>query len=266
MGLYRTWDYCFSCCYRTGISVCLLCTISDCPDTTFRCPLRHSWRTHIAAIKEICSLALPTDKVQPELAGKIVYTTTEPAVEPELKDSGFNVGGRGLSMQRTVEYCQWIEHVTEETHKNSDGTEDVQRTYWYTKGWVSSPISSLLYNDGLTHFNPTRAPFFSETSYPSFPVPLKNGYSLSNSAIKFLIAKNMPVTLNEKDMSKFLMSKAAITDGFRYIGDGWFYSSYQPSFIETMLKYSNFQIYDLFSKCEAGGFIIYLLIYHFFSK
>lgn len=214
--------------------------------------LDYRWRAHLAAITEFSSSAIHTEKVQPELAGKVVFITTDPAVEPELNDSGFGVAGRGLSMSRSVQYCQWIEHVTENTQKNSDGTENVQRTYWYTKEWVSSPISSLFYNDALTHFNPTRAPFFSETTYPSFPVPLNNGYSLSTAALKFLMAKDLTVTLSEKDMSNFLMSKAAITDGFRYIGDGWFYSSYQPSFIERMLKYSNFQFYDLFAKCEAG--------------
>lgn len=214
--------------------------------------LERRWRAHLAAITEFSTSAIPTTKVHPEFAGKVVFTTTEPAVEPELNDSGFGVAGRGLLMSRSVQYCQWIEHVTEETHKNSDGSEDVQRTYWYTKEWVSSPISSLLYNDGLTHFNPTRAPFFSETTYPSFPVPLNNGYSLSTVALKSLMAKDLSVTMDEKDLSKFSMSKAAVTDGFKYIGDGWFYSSYQPSFIERMLKYANFQIYDLFAKCEAG--------------
>jgi len=207
------------------------------------------FRMQLSAIREITNSARTAYGPEYINVGKNIFTTSEPTVIPDIKDSYFNVEGSGFLMKRSVEYCQWVEHVS--TKYLKDQKKKVQ-TYWYTKEWVNHLIPSIFFNDAITHMNPSRNPVSTETFYPEFPVPLKNGFSLPKDVLSYLQAPDESVLLGHRELRRYTMSKAFNTDEFKYIGDGWFYSSYKPSYLESFFQMANFQVYDLFAKCQAG--------------
>lgn len=161
-------------------------------------------------------------------------------------------------MERKVEYCQWVESYSESKSQDSNGNEQVTRTYFYTLGWRSSPLLSLTYDQPAAHHNPLRAPFPAQAF--SIKSARVGGYKLDSDLIgRMSVSTASHVT---PDMwSDTAHSPAATEHNFRYVGNGYFYSKYEPSGWELLLRGAamtaegtllDYQLGDLFRTCQAG--------------
>ena len=203
----------------------------------------------------------------PSYTGSVVHIAA-PAntIKPHkaVSDEDFNVHLYGpFSLEREVEYCQWFEHESTTTTKHSDGSETTTTTYYYTKGWRSSHVSSILFDQPAAHHNPLRDPYPSKTYADVTDVSVGDGYVIDKNLAKHVSVGYEPVVRwNSSIYESFLKSPAHLVDNFYYTNkDGWFYSPYTPSVAETLAKSAlqyaegtlfDYQFADLFSECTAG--------------
>ena len=86
-------------------------------------------------------------KIDPALDGELVCATAVATTQDSLVDSRFGFGATAISLQRMVEYYQWVEHAESKSEDKLGGKEVTTTTYTYTKEWVSSPVQSSAFKD-----------------------------------------------------------------------------------------------------------------------
>ena len=86
-------------------------------------------------------------KIDPALDGELVHATALATTQDSLVDARFGFGVTAISLQRSVEYYQWVEHAESKSEDKLGGKEVTTTTYTYTKEWVSSPVQSSEFKD-----------------------------------------------------------------------------------------------------------------------
>ena len=102
------------------------------------------------AINEARSVAVKVDdisRVDPALAGKVIYATGRADTRDVLTDPIFGASATAIDISRRVEYYQWQEHSRQETRKKLGGGEETVTTYTYPREWVGGPIDSGSFKD-----------------------------------------------------------------------------------------------------------------------
>ena len=87
------------------------------------------------------------NKKDASLEGELICGTAMATTEDSLTDAQFGIGAKAISLRRTVEYYQWVEHAQEKKEDKLGGKEVTTTTYTYTKEWVSRPIESAQFKD-----------------------------------------------------------------------------------------------------------------------
>ena len=87
------------------------------------------------------------DKKDASLEGELICGTALATTEDSLSDAQFGIGAKAISLHRTVEYYQWVEHSTEKKEDKLGGKEVTTTTYTYSKEWVSRPVESASFKD-----------------------------------------------------------------------------------------------------------------------
>ena len=87
------------------------------------------------------------NKKDASLEGELICGTALATTEDSLIDAQFGIGAKAISLTRTVEYYQWVEHAQEKKEDKLGGKEVTTTTYTYTKEWVSRPIESAQFKD-----------------------------------------------------------------------------------------------------------------------
>ena len=87
------------------------------------------------------------NKKDASLEGELICGTAMATTEDSLSDAQFGIGAKAISIRRTVEYYQWVEHAQEQRKDKLGGKEEIVTTYSYTKEWVSRPIESAQFKD-----------------------------------------------------------------------------------------------------------------------
>jgi len=86
-------------------------------------------------------------KIDPALDGELVCATAVATTQDSLVDVRFGFGATAISLQRDVEYYQWVEHAESKSEDKLGGKEVTTTTYTYSKEWVPSPIRSQDFKD-----------------------------------------------------------------------------------------------------------------------
>ena len=86
-------------------------------------------------------------KKDASLEGEFVCGTALATTEDSLVDAQFGIGAKAISLRRTVEYYQWVEHAETKKEDKLGGKEVETTTYTYTKEWVSRPVESAQFKD-----------------------------------------------------------------------------------------------------------------------
>ncbi|KAI9209934.1 uncharacterized protein BJ171DRAFT_11017 [Polychytrium aggregatum] len=194
-------------------------------------------------------------------AGSLVYLTSQVVdTQPILQDADFDIQfPASLRLRRQTEYCQWQESWVDREERNSEGETYTTREYYYTLGWVDHRINSMFFNQPFAHQNPNFDP------YPSFEDTVASAalgpYTLSGELAQMARPLRPIIEYEREEIARFRTSPAVQQNGFSYANDGYFYHSYERSTSErlframgTFLEGSllDFQIGDLFSRCNAG--------------
>ncbi len=87
------------------------------------------------------------DKVDRSMDGELVCVSGLATTEDSLVDEQYGIGAKAISLQRRVEYYQYVEQ-SETKKEDKLGGKQVETTiYTYKKEWVSSPIESSEFHD-----------------------------------------------------------------------------------------------------------------------
>ena len=87
------------------------------------------------------------NKKDASLEGELICGTAMATTEDSLADAQFGIGAKAISLRRTVEYYQWVEHAEEKKEDKLGGKEVTTTTYTYSKEWVSRPVESASFKD-----------------------------------------------------------------------------------------------------------------------
>ena len=87
------------------------------------------------------------NKKDASLEGELICGTAMATTEDSLSDAVFGIGAKAISIRRTVEYYQWVEHEQTKREDKLGGKEEITTTYTYSKQWVSSPVESAQFKD-----------------------------------------------------------------------------------------------------------------------
>ena len=87
------------------------------------------------------------DRINPEMDGKLVYATGFANTQDSLIDAQYSIGATAISMARSVEYYQWVEHSQEQHKDKLGGSEEIITTYTYTQEWTDRPVQSSNFHD-----------------------------------------------------------------------------------------------------------------------
>ncbi|KAJ3213158.1 hypothetical protein HDU67_003211 [Dinochytrium kinnereticum] len=203
------------------------------------------------------------------LVGKLVQVSSR-NVRPEvIRDGDFGLTfSRAVKVARVPEYCQWTESYTDEEvrYTDGDGEERVEtiRRYYYYKGWQSSTVPSIFFDQPAAHHNPQRDPFpgYTRTSSSALFGDFRVAKSILTKATPLRQKRDYtPSDLRAGFDTSPAATTATTVNRFTYVGGGYFFSAYQPSTAERILRMAgtwlegsilDFQIGDLFSACQAG--------------
>lgn len=86
-------------------------------------------------------------KIDATLDGELVCATAVATTQDSLVDARFGFGATAISLERAVEYYQWVEHAESKSEDKLGGKQVTTTTYTYTKEWVSSPVPSQDFKD-----------------------------------------------------------------------------------------------------------------------
>ena len=87
------------------------------------------------------------EKKDASLEGELICGTALATTEDSLSDAQFGIGAKAISLRRSVEYYQWVEHSEEKKEDKLGGKEVTTTTYTYSKEWVSRPVESAQFKD-----------------------------------------------------------------------------------------------------------------------
>ena len=86
-------------------------------------------------------------KKDKSLDSELVCGTAMATTEDSLVDKEFGIGANAISLKRSVEYYQWVEHSETKTEDKLGGSQEEVTTYTYKKEWSDSPIDSEGFKD-----------------------------------------------------------------------------------------------------------------------
>ena len=167
------------------------------------------------AINEARSVAVKVDdisRVDPALAGKVIYATGRAETRDVLTDPIFGASATAINISRKVEYYQWEEHSRQETRKKLGGGEETVTTYTYTREWVGGPIDSGSFKDPeYQGRNKVLASYEDETLYA--PNVTFGGYTLPDF-LKRSIGGAVPLDLVlDEDRKKAIFEGLSVEPG-----------------------------------------------------
>ena len=87
------------------------------------------------------------NKKDASLDGELICGTAMATTEDSLVDAQFGIGAKAISIRRSVEYYQWVEHEQSKSEDKLGGKQVTTTTYTYSKEWVRQPIESAQFKD-----------------------------------------------------------------------------------------------------------------------
>ena len=95
----------------------------------------------------VCVEMANPDKVDRSMDGELVCVSGLATTEDSLVDEQYGIGAKAISLQRKVEYYQYVEHSETKKEDKLGGKEEITTTYTYSKEWVREPIESAQFKD-----------------------------------------------------------------------------------------------------------------------
>ena len=89
----------------------------------------------------------PNAALDPLVDGQVVHLGGLASAGTSLFDPLFGVEAQALRLRRSVEYCQWMQHLVSETVTQSGGGEETVINATYEKEWTTYLVNSAVFRD-----------------------------------------------------------------------------------------------------------------------
>ena len=143
------------------------------------------------------------NKKDASLEGELICGTALATTEDSLSDQQFGVGAKAISLRRTVEYYQWVEHAEEKKEDKLGGKEVTTTTYTYSKEWVRRPIESAEFKDPAYQKRNMVLTTFEDAEQYAENVSW-GAYKLSETLIHYISSREgLDLTINEDLLKQF---------------------------------------------------------------
>lgn len=97
--------------------------------------------------EKVCVDMENPSKKDASLDGEVVCASALATTEDSLFDKEFNLAEKAISLQRRVEYYQWVEHAQSTSEDKFGGKEETTTKYTHSREWVSKPINCKSFRD-----------------------------------------------------------------------------------------------------------------------
>lgn len=97
-------------------------------------------------------VSVPVDRIDPANEGKLVHVSGKADTRESLEDADFGVKVTALSLSRSAEIFQWVEHQKTRRVKKGD-KEYEETTYFYEQEWCDRHVDSGAFKEA-GHANP----------------------------------------------------------------------------------------------------------------
>ncbi len=132
--------------------------------------------------------------VNAALDGKVVHASGFADTGDILTDPVFGISEKAISIERQVEYFQWVEHSKSEKRKKLGGGEETVTTYTYRKEWTPHPVASTQFHDPSARANNVNTQLITVENEKSYAANVSFGaYKLPGFFIRSISGKQ-PMT------------------------------------------------------------------------
>jgi len=136
--------------------------------------------------------------INPDFDGRLVHASHQLSVDTPVSDSEFGLSRPSISLRRSVETFQWVEHKKTKETKLQNGETRVETTYSYTREWKEGNTDSGSFQHshgrrGEQHYNPASIVSYRSQSWTASGVKL-GLFTLGQSLVSQL-TQYTPVTL-----------------------------------------------------------------------
>lgn len=155
------------------------------------------------------------EKVNPAMEGRLVHVTGTARTDCIVRDPVLNLSLSCLSLQRCVEYYQWVEEKESQTRENADGSTTTHTYYTYSQRWVDEPVSSSHFKEA-GHRNTVACRFSCPDTWLAPEVKLGD-FRLNPDQVARAGVRR-PVNLAQLELPAAYADRAAIDSDCLYIG------------------------------------------------
>eukprot|EP00656_Telonema_subtile_P021776 TRINITY_DN2281_c0_g1_i2.p1 TRINITY_DN2281_c0_g1~~TRINITY_DN2281_c0_g1_i2.p1 ORF type:complete len:405 (-),score=95.81 TRINITY_DN2281_c0_g1_i2:253-1467(-) len=156
--------------------------------------------------------------IKHENYGKLIHATHKVHVDNPLVDSTFGISRHAVSLTRSVEMYQWVEHSTSHDRKLDNGEIETTTKYTYSKDWKSSVQNTGSFKKPDGHQNPSQMPYSQESQSAS--AVNFGDFELSESLVSQLTSSSA-VPLSQKDLPSELQKVAKVTGRHISVPGDW---------------------------------------------
>lgn len=160
------------------------------------------------------------EKKDASLDGELICGTALATTEDSLIDGEYGIGAKAISIRRSVEYYQWVEHVKETKKDKLGGSEEVTKEYTYSKEWVSRPVESSEFKDRAYQNRNIQLTIVGDAE-PKYAENVSWGaYKLTESLIHGISSREaMDLTIAEDMLTQFDKNAKAAYERFYGVQD-----------------------------------------------
>lgn len=169
------------------------------------------------------------NKRDASLEGELICGTAMATTEDSLIDAQFGIGAKAISIKRTVEYYQWVEHVQETREDKLGGKEEIKKEYTYSPQWVSSPVQSSKFHDPAYQNKNTVLTSFEDAEQFAENVSW-GAYKLTSNQIESISSKEgLDLAISEDLLKQFDKSTQAAYERFYGVQKSTQQTNQQPT-------------------------------------
>ena len=168
------------------------------------------------------------EKIDRALDGELVCASAFATTEDSLSDADYGIGAKAISLQRKVEYYQYVEHSESKKEDKLGGKEVTTTTYTYSKRWVSSPVQSSQFHDPAYQNKNTVLTTVEEAEQYAENVTF-GAYKLPESLIHSISSREgMELAISEELLTQFDKATQAAYERFYGVQKGTQQPAQQP--------------------------------------
>lgn len=198
-------------------------------------------------------ISIPTDKINPQMEGKLIHVTGKAETKKVLLDPLFGIASKVLVIDRDAQMYQWQERTETQTQKQVGGSEKTITKYYYEKVWSSSLNNSSNFKKRQGHQNPSDMPIKSQ-KFVNNDVTL-GAFKISKNLVSQISTLETFVPKSVQKISQTYKNHASIDGNNIYISNGGTPNAPQIGDMKISFKFAPIQDVSILAQQQNNSFV-----------